>query len=305
MKHIKQKKLNNIKGNYNGVEDITEAESVVIPKDSKGTKTIEEEYKTIFDYEILDGLVNEYKQDFVDNIKSKIGNKNFNRIESGLKEFTQSASSKSLNLQLLKASILNAYGENFITSKYECCSEEIKQLYPKNYFENVEGFLEIDKSWLIKDKYIIKYVEKAQKHSQKVLLKFTEKTKFFDFDAAQLFRGYGNSQYYKQEISEDKLDFLSVFSFLGEPIPFFERQILSSYSINFRVAEKFMILRNNERKALVKLDLEKSIENTFSSFIVSDAFVENQYEFLCLPNSNELNISQDKVDEYTSEFTIT
>ena len=304
MKHQRQKKLNNIKGDFNGVEDITEAESVVIPKDSSGTKVIEEEYKTIFDYEILDNLVNEHKQDFVDDMKTKIGNKNFNRIESGLKDFTKSASSKSLNLQLLKASILKAYGENFVTTNYESSGEDVKQLYPKNYFESMESLLEIDESWLIKEKHILKYAEKAKKHSEKILLKFSEKTDLFDFDASYIYRGYGNPQYYKQNISEDKLDFLSVFSFLDEPMPFFERQILSSYSLNFRIAEKFMILKNNERKALVKMDLEKSIGNVFSSFIVSDAFVQNQYELLCLPNSNSLNIIQNRVDEYTSEFTI-
>ena len=99
-------------------------------------------------------------------------------------------------------------------------------------------------------------------------------------------------------------DFLSVYTDLSEPIPYFENKILNSYSLNRRVAEKFMVSKNNRRKVFVEVELDCILINIFSSFIISDCFEYGQYEILCLPNQNDLFISENVNDILSAEFYI-
>jgi hypothetical protein len=300
----RQKKFNNEIGDFNGVGKITEAESLFLPSHKKGIKKLEESYESIFDYDKLKVFVNQARKDFLDDIKIELPNKSIIRINSGLTDYIKSSRFKSYNLDLLKASIINAYGDDILTSKFNVSDDGTKQIFKPNYFEEINHFLNIDKSWLIKEKDIIKYQETSAKYSKSVLIKFSDSTRNFELENSDLYRGIGNSEYYTENSLGEQMDFLSIFSHLDTPIEYFEKQMLNSYTLNFRLAEKFMMHKNNQRRALLKIDLDSAIENVFSSFIVSDIFIDGQYEFLCLPNKQDLKIEQIRNDEIMSEFMI-
>jgi hypothetical protein len=260
----RQKKLTNNRGDYNGLGDVTETESIFLPKNEKGIIQLEKKYEDIFDYQLLKNLIVESRKSFDDDIKSNIPKKYIKQINSGIKDYVMSSIKKSYNLDLLKASILNANGYDLITHKYDISEEDVKQIIPTTYFEKTEDFTSIDKSWLIK--------------SNKVL--------------------------YYQDLKDNSSDIISTFSGIDEPFPFFERQLLNSYTLNFVVAEKFMLNKYNQRRVILTAELDSIIDNIFSSFIVSDLFVDGQYEILCLPNENDLFISEDVNDIIAAEYHI-
>lgn len=298
----RQKKFNNIIGNFNGVENITEPESLFLPKNMKGVKLLEEEYDSIFAYDILQTLIEDSRKSFEDDIRCNIRKRSFKQINSGLEDYVKSSTFKSHNLDLFKASILNALGEDILTHKYDVADENTQQIIPRTYFENVEELLKIDKSWLIKSKDIVFYQNKARYYTEKVLSEFYKNESNLEFIPA--FRGQGNIHYYKNDMKNNKSDIISIFSGIKEPIPFFERQILNSYTINFVVADKFMLNRYNQRRAKLIAELDVIIENTFSSFVVSNIFQDRQFEILTLPNEKDLFIFEDKSDELSAEFHI-
>ena len=71
---------------------------------------------------------------------------------------------------------------------------------------------------------------------------------------------------------------------------YFEKNLLTSYSLSMRVAEKFMVKRFNNRRAFIEASVEILKNRVFSSYIVSDSFLLNQYEILAIPNSVDLII---------------
>ena len=94
------------------------------------------------------------------------------QINSGIKDYVMSSIKKSYNLDLLKASILNANGHDLITHKYDISEEDVKQIIPTTYFEKTEDFLSIDNSWLIKSNNVLYYQDKAKYYTKKYYQSF-------------------------------------------------------------------------------------------------------------------------------------
>lgn len=68
----KQKKFTNVVGTFNGVGDVTESESLLLPKAEKGTKELDPGFESIYDYDKLTPLVNKARIDFLKEISKKI-----------------------------------------------------------------------------------------------------------------------------------------------------------------------------------------------------------------------------------------
>lgn len=299
----RQKKFTNEIGDFNGVGGVTEAESLHLPKDIRGTKQLDDGFDTIFSYQKLMPLVLKARVSFQKDIENRLSQNDIEKINSGLKDYVFSSVKKSYNLDLLKASLVKAFGEDLLIQNYHFASEEVKQIIPEKYFEDISNYLDIDSSWLINPESLIYYKNRAVKYSKDILKKFYLMLND-DVDDVYIYRGQGNIKYYKNKRLENSSDIISTYTGITEPISFFERQILNSYTLNNRVAEKFMMHKNNTRRAFIAAELNCIIDNVFSSFIVSDIFVDGQYEFLCLPNENDLFVVEEENDEICAEYRI-
>lgn len=299
----KQKKITNQRGDFNGVSDITELESRFLPKADKGRKILDDGYDKIYEYELLEPIILDARERFKEKILSEIGQNDLDKINKGLADYVKSSRVATENLLTLKKSILNAFDEDILTSKYYYSDDATKQLIKDNYFEDIEEILKNDYPIISKDS-IQKYKEIASIYTEKALIDFFKSSEQYDLNSEHIYRGLGNIGYEKNKFTDNIPDFLSVFTGVEEPIPYFENKILNSYSLNRRVAEKFMVSKNNRRKVFVEISFDSVIINVFSSFIVSEMFEYSQFEFLCLPNQNDLFISQTVNDSLCAEFYI-
>lgn len=302
----KQKKFTNQKGDFNGVDDVTESESIFLPKAEKGTKELDEGFDTIYGYQHLKPLVTQARINFKNDIIQNIEQIDVDRINSGLQDYVYSSTRFSYNLELLKASILNSLGPDILTHNYKYSDEATRQLIPFSYFENVEELLYIDKCWLIKAESIKYYKSRATHYTKEVISEFLKLNEDEgDEENFCVYRGQGNVGYYKNDLAKNFSDTISIFTGVGEDaVSYFERQVFNSYSINKRVSEKFMMQKNNQRRLLLTAEYNCIKENIFSSFIVSDIFEDGQYELLTLPSDNELYLTEDVNDTISAEFHI-
>lgn len=118
-------------------------------------------------------------------------------------------------------------------------------------------------------------------------------------------RGQGNDRYYKSDIKSTMSDYISTYSgSQSEPFLYFERQLLNSYSLCHRVAQKFMVKQKNRRRFLSSIEFSAVSKSIFSSFIVCDIFDSKQYEILVLPNESPLYIFELANDAVSAEFGI-
>ena len=300
----KQKKFTNKVAAFNGVNGLTESESLHLPKAEKGTKELDPGFETIYGYEHLDPLVQQARIDFENDLTKNIDQIDIDKINSGLTDYVYSSTRFSYNLDLLKASILKALGSDVITHGYEFSDEATRQLIPSSYFENVDHLLSIDEVCLIKPKSINYYKERATFYTQKVISEFLKQNEDEEDEADfYVYRGQGNVRYYKNDLAESFSDTISTFTGIGQDsVLYFERQLLNSYSINRRLSEKFMMQKNNQRRLLLTAEYYCVKVNVFSSFIVSDIFVNGQYELLTLPSEEDLYITEDVNDAIAAEF---
>lgn len=300
----KQRKFSDKKGDFNGIEDITEVESHHYPIDQRGRKGLDESYESIYEYEILEPIVIQTRIDFYNETKSLINTEDLTKIEEGLKDYVKSANTTTKKLSLLKKSILNAFGNDLLTSKYFYSSEGIKQIINQNYFEDYSQLTKKKSQHLISRKSIEIYKERATHFTVKALIEYFEKSEQCDYEDARVHRGIGNVKYEDNDRNKNKFDFISTFTGILEPISYFESKLLNSYSLNRIVAEQFMISKLNTRKAFVEIEWKCLVPNIFSSFIVSDIFDYEQYEFLTLPNQNDMFIVEDVNDSICAEYYI-
>lgn len=297
----KQKKLTNEIGDFNWVGGVTEAESLFLPKMIKGRKELDIGFESIYDYDLLIPIITRTQIKFNDDVRSNIGSTNLNKINLGIKDYILSTRKKSDNLDLLKASILNALGDDYLTYNYDNCDDDDKQIISKKYFEKNDDLLKIEKSLLIDPKSILYYKNKACEYSINALEEFSSN---FETPDPYIYKGIGNITYYKNNKKDNSPDFISTYTGIIGKHHYFESRIFTSYSINQRVAEHFMMSKNNTRKAIIKAEKECIWKNIFSSFLVSDLFEERQYELLCLPNANNLYIIEDVNDSLCAEYYI-
>ena len=302
----KQKKFTNIVGDFNGIGGVTESESLHLPKAEKGTKRLDPGFETIYGYELLEPLVTQARIDFANDLIQNIDQTDIDKINSGIQDYVNSSTRFSYNLDLLKASILNALGTDILTHIYEYSDETVRQIIPFSYFENINELVSIDECWLIKVESIEYYKSRATHYTKKVISEFLRLNEDEgDESDFCVYRGQGNVRYYKNDLAKNFSDTISIFTGIGEnAISYFERQVLNSYSINRRVSEKFMMQKNNSRRLILTAEYDCIKENIFSSFIVSDIFVEGQYEFLTLPSEQALYITEDVNDNISAEFHV-
>ncbi|MEQ8909390.1 MAG: hypothetical protein RIC95_09370 [Vicingaceae bacterium] len=299
----KQKKFTNKIGTFNNVKGITEPESHNLPRDKRGRKELDEGFDSIYEYNKLDNLIRKTQNEFSKVISKKIDKQEFKQINLGLEDYVNSSNKLTDNLLILKKSILNCYGNNLVKDRYEESNQGTKQIINSNYFEDsIE--LNSESVKLISPNSIKSYKKLAAEYTENTLIKFFNHTEQDDIDSASIYRGIGNVKYAKNKPCNNRGDFISTFTGVDTPIPYFEPKLLNSYTLNKRVAEKFMISKNNTRKTLIEVDWKCLMPNIFSSFIVSNIFDYFQNEFLCLPNNNDLYISEDVNDCISADFHI-
>ncbi len=301
----KQKRYTKEIGTYDGISDVNEFESNLLPTPQNGIKILEPGFEPIWQYDKhLNPLLIQARTDFKREITTTIDSGDLLKINNGLKDYVKSSSTPTNNLNLLKMSILNTFGNDILTSLYSICDDSTKQIIPPSYFENINKLNSTD-DLLISSKSIKKYKELAQKYTYDVLVEYIDNCESLledDIEDLIVFRGQGNHRYYNNNI-KSHADTLSIFTGVGShSISYFERQIFNSYTINERVAQTFMVNNKNQRRVILSAYFETIKENIFSSFIVSDLFIDGQYELLCIPNQNNLYISEEVNDAQSAEF---
>jgi hypothetical protein len=301
----KQRKLSTEIGDFNGVGGMTEHEAFFLPEVKGGTKVLDLGYEDIYGYELLGPIIENARTEFKKTVVKGIGEADFNKINKGLRSYVRSTSLPSETRDLLKASILNAFGEDLLTNLYDLSDAAIKQMIKPAYFEKVEAYLCTDKSKLIAAPSILYYQRKAVEITKKyyeIFLKTLDEPE--DMYESILYLGFGNYRYYEEE-RKGEADLLSVYGGLGESTYFFADQLLNSYSINNRVAEHFMVMGNNERRAMFNAEFSAVIDDLFSSFFVSKWFKAGQYEFLALPNRREIHLYERFSSDLITDFILT
>lgn len=289
----KQREFSERQGDFEGVENISESEAFHLPPIEKGRKYLDVGFENIFNPDDFEKLIEKSRKKFNDKIRKTIPIEDIDKINLGLRDYIQSSTTKTDKLDILKASLLRLLGEDILSYKLDAGDEEVKQLYPKNYFENIDDFVKIDSTQLINKKSLKKYIKCATSISKGTIKKIMSKIEDEFSNEYPLFRGQGNYRYSMnvklgKSNTSDTIDVLTGLD--GHSIPYYERQLLNSYTSNFSLAEKFMIIGNNTRRLFLMLDYNCVIDNVFSSFMVSDLFDVGQYEILILPNENDLII---------------
>lgn len=121
----------------------------LIPKDRKGRKSLEDVYVDLFGYDKIDDLIHSTRNLFQDDIRKIISQEELDRINAGLHAYVNSSVRNDLNLNILKASILNALGKNIMTSLWEASDDIDIQHISHSYFEDLSQVLRIKEANLI------------------------------------------------------------------------------------------------------------------------------------------------------------
>lgn len=308
----KQKKISTEISDFDWVGGISEYDYLNIAQPTKGPYELDTGFDVIYGFEELKNIVASYQDKFEIEIAQLIDGEDLSKINGGIQSYIDSSVRKTEELKLLKASILASY-EGILTEQFENSDEGIKQFYGKDYFENIEELLEIDKDLLIKSESINKYRELATKYTINCISEFHKK--MFDpncghnfddceFYDREVFRGFGNFRYYKNKAKKNFTDMLSKFTSIDSPMPFIERQIFNSFTLSERLAERFMTQKENQRRAIVTSYFKIAVSNLFTSFVVNRSFNIEQYELLCLPMTKKNYIFEIVNDKISAEFFI-
>ncbi|PZO35045.1 MAG: hypothetical protein DCE86_00120 [Flavobacteriaceae bacterium] len=303
-KKVTQRKFTNRRGTFSGVSNITEAESLHLPKDVRGRKSLTPGYEDIFEYQLLLPILKSIRRKFKRSV-SKIPSSDLDKINAGIAAYVKSSKNKSNALKILKGSILELYIIDNLTFEVETKDgqKEIKINVP--YFESTSKFSLLPTKSLINPGSLRLYIEKAQKYTLEGIRRFIEASEEESEATFMIYRGLATLDYYKKKDTKNDADFASRYKGMTESVPYFEDRLLNSYTINWNVAEKFMITYYNQRKCKISCDYEPMIENLFTSFFVSELFDNNQYELLILPNINDLYITDTgKHDDLYYDFHI-
>ncbi|HEY5534395.1 MAG TPA: hypothetical protein VIL99_05615 [Ignavibacteria bacterium] len=292
--------------------DRSDYEELLLPNPEKGPWACEESYVEILDLEFFTPKkLKEYRKNFYDNITKHISVRELLKIESYIKSFTNCLKNNDddKNIIALKKSLLK--NTNILLKHFNNTSNIHKQFIPEDYFENSNLYYKkrLSNSKSILEENLNHYRNIANKYTIECLIEYGEflKEKHIndltnDYGDVLIYRGLNNS--FSTNKSKSKKNILSIYSKFNEPELYFESNILTSYTLCWNVAEKFMVAFKGRRRAKLYGD-SKVLENRIlSSFIISTAFLERQYEILVLPNEYDLFISEQKNDEDYAEFMI-
>lgn len=298
--------------------DVTEYEENFIPNPTGGPWKSDEQFDEYhcFDFFTPDLLVNSFKEFRKLLGRDKSLKTSIHKIEAGIKSFTASSTNLTAEQALLYKSILN-WQSDILTRKFETSDEGVQQTIGNNYFENFQ-YLEqykIPEEDLIPEKHLDKYRKYAEVITLKRLGEWEEFSKARNgdiewashFDRLLIYRGLNNSKYYQRR--QKKCDLLSVYTGVTDDgdCPYFEKYLLSSYTLSPNLVEQFMVgsvERKSERRALIEGNIEIIEGRLFSSFVVSPNFRPRQYEMICLPDTRDLKTRIGFSNEIYTSLTI-
>jgi hypothetical protein len=244
---------------------------------------------------------------------NKIGLLDYEKIEDGIRHYVRSSTNLSKKMALLKKSLLAA-DPNIIEAPLQGIDfDAIQHLIP-DFVEDFNGELygKIKSIDLINPKSLREYRKYATSLTKKYLKMHTtycrnkHKGSSFtnQYDEIIVSRGFNNTRYYKAKNKGP--DILSHYtSSFNDCDVFFERALFTSYSICSRTAENFMVAADSERRAIIHGNISMVDSRIFSSFIVSNAFLDLQYEILALPSSSPLYLHKEPFNEIEQAFQLT
>lgn len=307
----KQKKLSS-KGRTDLGTDLTDYDLTFIPNPTSGPFTCEAGYETIYNLDFFsDKLFKQSRKEFQKLVLQEISKKSYEKIEKAIASFVSSPKN-SIELFPLKESIFLAFPhviDQHLSNSYYS-KDDIQHLRPDQVevFNKKEFSLTDSQKILIDD--ILSYKKSATKITNKYLTQYAKYCKQQDgeadlineYDDILVFRGFNNKFYYNS--NNQYPDAISLYTHSTEKEHFFERNLLTSYTICPYVAEKFMVAFKSRRKMLLKGYIGCVSDRMLSSFIVSDKFVDGQYEILCTPGNHLLFIFERMNDEHFAHYVI-
>lgn len=294
--------------------DITEYEENLIPNPKFGPWESNEQFD---EYHCFDFFSKEKLQMTVERFRALteqagLSNGDYTLIEEGIASFTDSSTKLTKEQSLLYHSILD-WQPGVLTTKFEMSGEEVQQTISERYFENFEYLNEypFETKDLIPDSSLHIYRSCAEIITLETLREWVAFSNERDgdhawaqnFDTILIYRGINNSKYYQHR--QKKGDLISIYAGTeGEEFPYFEKYLLSSYTLSPNLAEQFMVgskKRKSRRRTLIEGHTEIIENRIFSSFIVSPNFRPSQFEFICLPDLKNISATTNQSgDIYTS-----
>lgn len=295
---------------------LTDYDAHFLPNPEKGPLESEPAFSSVYNLDFFsENLIRKSREEFKSLLLDDISEDDLKLIEEALASYTKSSTNVSPEKLNLYHSIIEAYGELHLL-QYEQNLEDVKQNIPLTYFEDYQKIL-VDKDEIktISKESLDLYIESAQEVTKKYLSLWAENTRkeFNDptfggsYETIHLYRGINSIYYYSSKRRVG--DFLSIFSGVAkhEMHPFFEKGLLTSYTISPRMADQFAVgykRNHSQRKCSIITNVYENDKRIFSSFLVSEAFSVNQYEILCLPSQKSLSIRETKNDTIEANFEL-
>lgn len=306
-----QKKLS-AKGRTDLGTDLTDYDITFIANPTAGPFRIEDGYEGIYGLEYFsEDILQKSQNEFRKIVIKKIGEDNFLKIEKAIESFVRTPKNDE-NIFALKKSIF-ADNQSIVYFNFDgdgYTREEIQHLRPDliEYFDPNEFVITNEQEILYGA--VEEYLQIAEKITKKYLKKYAEYCNersdghdvITDYEDISVYRGFNNKFYYN---SNNKYpDAISLYTNSVHGEHFFERNLLTSYTICQNVAEKFMVAFKTRRRMFIKANISCIENRIFSSFIVSDKFDAGQYEILCLPNHFNLYIFEQVNNEEFAFFNL-
>jgi hypothetical protein len=297
-------------------DDLNEYEENFITSPVDGPYLSDPIFDTYYRFEFFNTyLIEKSIQEFKLAIKRrKINPMDFEKIENGIKAFTNSSTKFNRELALFYKSVLKSYPE-ILFLKLRRQEEHVKQLIKEDYFESFDklnSFVITDLEMISKKSLDI-YSKCATIITNKILNEWVTYSNEMDgdnswtekYDEIRIYRGINNKAYYNK--SKSNTDFLSLYKSLDDDFPYFERNLFTSYTLSPNLAEQFMVgnpKKRSERRVMIETDPEGIDGRVFSTFLVSPNFRESQFEFICLPEINDLKIRTELDNELQANYIL-
>ncbi|WP_266367798.1 hypothetical protein [Tellurirhabdus rosea] len=300
MKKRFQKPLDDSRDAFSG---LTEYEEYFLPNPSAGPYESEKFYDEVLDLEFFTSKeVQKSRDQFDRRARKNIFFNDLLKIEEGLCDYAKSSTKSTKAYAILLKSIL-ALEPDYLNKKYKFVKHELQYSIPESYFNKYDwlNLYSIDDSDLISPSSLKAYI----KHSNIVLKNAFKRWKTFlknkykksisvqGMGNILVYRGINNRDYYNRK-KTDNTDIVSIYSGANETMPFFEKSLLTSYSVSQDIALKFVVgskKKKSQRKTFIYGDDTVILGRVFASFLTCNCFNVSQYEILCLPDVNGINVN--------------
>jgi len=233
------------------------------------------------------------------------------KIDAGLASYVNSAVEPTRELAVLIQSVQRAF-PNCLRDSYEHSPAEIQQAISVGYFESYDwvdafGIAETD---LINPEALRHYQQHADKITMAAIKAWwryivrKDADHAPEFEQVLIYQGVNHGEYYKQ--TQNRPDKLSAYTGLDN-FPFFQSELLSSYTLSYDVASKFVsgtLYSKGQRRLMISGHPNMVGGRIFSSWFVSAAFLNGQYELLCLPNPYTLLTNWQHQNEIAAGFAL-